>query len=98
MPSATARTVEPTVGGAVVSGQTIGLSGNTGLSTGPHLHFEYYLEHAAVDPLPHMSGEVAGAAIAANGGGVSPGASEQEIAAFASEKTLIDAALQTASN
>jgi murein DD-endopeptidase MepM/ murein hydrolase activator NlpD len=45
-------------GVAVKEGQVIALSGNTGLSTGPHLHFEFYLNGEAVDPLPHLGEEV----------------------------------------
>jgi murein DD-endopeptidase MepM/ murein hydrolase activator NlpD len=40
-----------TVGTSVKAGDTIGYVGTTGLSTGPHLHFELYRQGSAVDPL-----------------------------------------------
>ncbi len=40
-----------TEGGHVAQGQEIGLSGTTGRSTGPHLHYEVHLNGAAIDPM-----------------------------------------------
>ncbi len=39
------------VGQSISGGQLIGYVGTTGLSTGPHLHFEVYVGAEAVDPL-----------------------------------------------
>jgi hypothetical protein len=39
-------------GDKVVEGQTIGLSGNTGFSTGPHLHFGLKENGHFIDPAP----------------------------------------------
>lgn len=40
------------IGSVVNSGDVIGAVGNTGLSTGPHLHFELKINGTHVDPLP----------------------------------------------
>jgi murein DD-endopeptidase MepM/ murein hydrolase activator NlpD len=83
----------------VKEGDTVALSGNTGLSTGPHLHFEFYLNRDAVDPLPHFGAEIQSAAASlANPESASavaapaPGAATPaEIGAFHAIKAYLDA-------
>lgn len=45
------RRVDVRVGERVGAGFQVGLVGSTGISTGPHLHFEVRLRRAAVEPL-----------------------------------------------
>ena len=44
------------VGDMVTAGQVVGLVGSTGISTGPHLHFEVRLHGVPIDPVPLLGG------------------------------------------
>lgn len=41
-------------GQAVAAGQTVGMAGSTGLSTGPHVHLELTVDGTLYDPLPGL--------------------------------------------
>jgi murein DD-endopeptidase MepM/ murein hydrolase activator NlpD len=47
-------TVDVSVGQEIEAGARIGAVGNTGLSTGSHLHWELWVNGIAVDPLPWL--------------------------------------------
>ena len=56
-------TMEVAPGASVLAGQIIGTVGSSGLSTGPHLHFEIRRDGAAQDPeryLPGLADQAAG--------------------------------------
>ena len=44
-------------GQRLVTGEVLGEVGSTGLSKGPHLHFELLVRGSRVDPMKHMHGE-----------------------------------------
>lgn len=57
------------VGTKVKAGDVIGYIGTTGLSTGPHLHFELYANGEAIDPLGTVTSVATAVSVSAGGPG-----------------------------
>ncbi|AZO34464.1 M23 family metallopeptidase [Mesorhizobium sp. M2A.F.Ca.ET.037.01.1.1] len=57
------------VGTKVKAGDVIGYIGTTGLSTGPHLHFELYQNGEAIDPLGTVTTVATAVAVSSGGSG-----------------------------
>jgi murein DD-endopeptidase MepM/ murein hydrolase activator NlpD len=55
-------------GDSIAAGQVIGLSGSTGRSTAPHLHFEILKAGEAIDPRPQVTTECTNGNILIRGG------------------------------
>jgi murein DD-endopeptidase MepM/ murein hydrolase activator NlpD len=53
-----ASRIDVRTGQRVARGERIGAVGNTGLSTGPHLHYEIHINGKAVDPLTYVLPDV----------------------------------------
>ena len=48
------------VGDQVAQGQVVGITGSTGVSTGPHLHFEITENGKIIDPLKYLTNYIKG--------------------------------------
>ena len=46
------------VGQTGSQGEVIGLCGSTGASTGPHVHYEIWVNRTRIDPLPYLPGYI----------------------------------------
>lgn len=66
------------VGSRVVPGQVIAFVGNTGRSTGPHLHYEVHKNGVPVDPMSVSMVELA------------MGDTSQNMASYSSERAIVD--------
>ena len=53
-----AGTFKVSVGDYVTQGQALGITGSTGNSTGPHLHYEIWQNGSRIDPLPYLPGYI----------------------------------------
>ncbi len=49
------RSIRVKKGQQVAQGQVVGTLGNTGKSTGPHLHYEVHLGTSVIDPLRFLN-------------------------------------------
>ena len=47
------------VGQSVSRGQVIGECGSTGISSGPHIHYEVRVNGEQIDPIPYLPGYIA---------------------------------------